>query len=90
MFLFHYFLLLITLVSINGQIIKEAKTEYPIIGVLAQEISYALEQKYPGQYKSFIAASYVKFVEGGGARVIPIFIDRPKEYYENIMQKVNG
>lgn len=64
--------------------------EYPIIGVLAQEISYALEQVYPGMYKSFIAASYVKFVEGGGARVIPIFIDKPREYYEDIMKKING
>lgn len=64
--------------------------EYPIIGILAQEISYALEQVYPGQYKSFIAASYVKFVEGGGARVVPIFIDKPREYYKDMMKKVNG
>lgn len=63
---------------------------YPIIGILAQETSYALEQVYPGKYKSFIAASYVKFVEGGGARVVPIFIDKPKEYYKGIMKKVNG
>jgi gamma-glutamyl hydrolase len=45
----------------------------PIIGVLSQEISYYLEGKYPGQFSSYIAASYVKFVEGGGARVVPIW-----------------
>lgn len=45
----------------------------PIIGVLSQEISFYLDGKYPGQYKSYIAASYVKFVEGGGARVVPIW-----------------
>lgn len=45
----------------------------PMIGVLSQEISYYLDGKYPGQYNSYIAASYVKFVEGGGARVVPIW-----------------
>ncbi|XP_063695545.1 gamma-glutamyl hydrolase-like [Culicoides brevitarsis] len=64
--------------------------EYPIIGVLAQETSYQLEKCYPGRYKSFIAASYVKFVEGGGSRVVPIFIGKPKQYYVDIMQKING
>lgn len=64
--------------------------EYPVIGVLAQETAYLLELIYPGQYKSFIAASYVKFVEGGGARVVPIWIDRPRKYYKDIMEKING
>jgi gamma-glutamyl hydrolase len=45
----------------------------PMIGVLSQEISYYLDGKYPGQFNSYIAASYVKFVEGGGARVVPIW-----------------
>lgn len=45
----------------------------PIIGVLSQEISFYLDGKYPGLYNSYIAASYVKFVEGGGARVVPIW-----------------
>lgn len=67
------------------------ENELPIIGVLSQEMSRALSKIYPGKiYKSFIAASYVKYVEGGGARVVPIFIDRPKEYYRNIMSKING
>lgn len=45
----------------------------PIIGILAQEISYHLNSKWPDEFKSYIAASYVKFVEGGGARVVPIW-----------------
>lgn len=47
----------------------------PIIGVLSQEMSYYLDGKYPGQFTggSYIAASYVKFVESGGARVVPIW-----------------
>lgn len=64
--------------------------EAPIIGVLSQEISYYLEGKYPGEYESFIAASYVKFVEGGGARVIPIWINKTEEYYIEIMSRING
>ncbi|XP_037045526.1 gamma-glutamyl hydrolase-like isoform X2 [Bradysia coprophila] len=66
------------------------ENDSPIIGVLTQEISYHLNSKWPGEFKSYIAASYVKFVEGGGARVVPIWIDRPKSYYEGIMSKING
>uniref|UniRef100_A0A8D8AUJ8 folate gamma-glutamyl hydrolase n=3 Tax=Culex pipiens TaxID=7175 RepID=A0A8D8AUJ8_CULPI len=47
--------------------------EEPIIGVLAQEMSYSLAEKYEENYESYIAASYVKFVEGAGARVVPIW-----------------
>lgn len=50
-----------------------AINDEPMIGVLSQEISYYLDGKYPGEYNSYIAASYVKFVEGGGARVVPIW-----------------
>jgi hypothetical protein len=45
----------------------------PIIGILSEEMSYYLASKFPNEYHSYIAASYVKFVEGGGARVVPIW-----------------
>jgi gamma-glutamyl hydrolase len=45
----------------------------PIIGILSEEMSYYLASKFPNDYHSYIAASYVKFVEGGGARVVPIW-----------------
>lgn len=51
------------------------ENDTPIIGILTQEISYHLNSKWPGVFKSYIAASYVKFVEGGGARVVPIWYD---------------
>lgn len=47
--------------------------EEPIIGVLAQEMSYSLANKYEENFESYIAASYVKFIEGAGARVVPIW-----------------
>lgn len=52
---------------------KLSLNDRPIIGVLTQEISWHLDGKWPGVFKSYIAASYVKFVEGGGARVVPIW-----------------
>ncbi|XP_013870805.1 gamma-glutamyl hydrolase [Austrofundulus limnaeus] len=61
--------------------------ERPIIGVLAQE-------KLPGdQFArgfSYIAASYVKFLESGGARVVPIRINRTEEEYTKLFYKING
>lgn len=50
-----------------------AVNDAPIIGILSQEISYHLNSKWPGEFKSYIAASYVKFIEGGGGRVVPIW-----------------
>ncbi|XP_055606187.1 gamma-glutamyl hydrolase-like [Uranotaenia lowii] len=64
--------------------------EEPIIGVLAQEMSYALANKYDEDFKSYIAASYVKFIEAAGARVVPIWINKTEEYYADILSKVNG
>ncbi|XP_058834886.1 gamma-glutamyl hydrolase-like isoform X2 [Topomyia yanbarensis] len=62
----------------------------PVIGVLAQEMSYSLAAKYEEDYESYIAASYVKFVEGAGARVVPIWINKPRTYYETILSNLNG
>lgn len=70
---------LILLLGIENQIYArqyetfEDKTNSPIIGVLAQEIAWSLDAHWPGVYESYIAASYVKFIEGGGARVVPVW-----------------
>uniref|UniRef100_A0AAG5DEB5 folate gamma-glutamyl hydrolase n=1 Tax=Anopheles atroparvus TaxID=41427 RepID=A0AAG5DEB5_ANOAO len=63
----------------------------PVVGILSQELSYMMTQNYGDEgYDSYIAASYVKFVEGAGARVVPIWINQPVEYYEQIMTNLNG
>lgn len=59
--------------AVHDEVDVNAKNDAPIIGVLAQEISYELNQNWPGKYKSYIAASYIKFLEGSGARVVPIW-----------------
>lgn len=69
--------ILFGIVTVNGISINTAdnspRNDAPIIGVLAQEMSYHLNTKWPGVYSSYIAASYIKFVEGGGARAVPIW-----------------
>ena len=62
----------------------------PIIGIVAQETSNYMKVKYNGTYDSYIAASYVKFVEGAGGRVVPIWIGQSNAYYKDIMGKING
>lgn len=47
-------------------------TDVPIIGILSQE-TYSVNHLFPEtSYQSFIAASYVKYLESAGARVVPI------------------
>lgn len=62
----------------------------PIIGILSQELSDYMHDKYPGNYTSYIAASYVKYVEGSGARVVPIKINQTESYYQQVVNYVNG
>ncbi|XP_076027115.1 gamma-glutamyl hydrolase [Genypterus blacodes] len=59
----------------------------PIIGVLAQE---NLPDDRFAQGSSYIAASYVKYLEGAGARVVPIRISLTKEEYTKIFNTING
>lgn len=75
--------------SVSGQ--STQLNDRPIVGVLAEEIAWSLLARYEDENPfSHIAASYVKFVEGGGARAVPIWIGRPKQYYRDLMTKING
>ncbi|XP_016891829.1 gamma-glutamyl hydrolase isoform X2 [Cynoglossus semilaevis] len=59
----------------------------PIIGVLAQE---NLPEDIFAQGSSYIAASYVKYLEGSGARVAPIRINLTEAEYTKLFQSING
>lgn len=59
----------------------------PVIGVLAQE---NLESDTHAQGSSYIAASYVKYLESAGARVVPIRINGTEEDYTKIFYAING
>ena len=60
----------------------------PIIGVLAQEC----QPYFPLDIcnTSYIAASYVKYIESAGARVVPVMINQDEEYYRFIFNSTNG
>lgn len=58
----------------------------PIIGIVTEEV----KTQFDPNATSYITASYVKFLESGGARVVPIMIRKPKAYYEDLMGKING
>lgn len=64
---------------------KIKTNERPIIGVLTQEFY----NPQPGR-NSFIAASYVKFLESAGARVVPVMINKSEEEYTQLFKSING
>jgi gamma-glutamyl hydrolase len=59
---------------------------------LKQELSRDLITAFGNttSYTSYIAASYVKFVESAGARVVPIKINQSQEYYKKMFYATNG
>ncbi|XP_078136573.1 gamma-glutamyl hydrolase isoform X2 [Sander vitreus] len=61
------------------------RNDRPIIGVLAQEV-YSPK---PNQ-TAYIAASYVKFLESAGARVVPVMINQTLEEYKTLFNSING
>jgi len=62
--------------------IVEAVNNRPIIGIL--------DQKYNSEH-SYIAASYVKWIESAGARVVPLFYERwSTKTMENMLKNLNG
>lgn len=76
--------ILLALAAVSASV---SATDRPIIGILAQ--------RYRGhgnssQNSTYIAASYVKFVELAGARVVPVFINEPDAYYVELFNAVNG
>ncbi|XP_074549758.1 gamma-glutamyl hydrolase [Halichoeres trimaculatus] len=62
-----------------------ARNDRPIIGVLAQEV----RSPKPNQ-TSYIAASYIKFLESAGARVVPVMINQTLEEYKALFSSLNG
>jgi len=55
----------------------------PIIGIVSQMYNVSSNETY-------IAASYVKFVEAGGARVVPIRLGRQNTTYPDTLNRING
>ena len=66
--------------------------ERPIIGILTQPIIDKLLHKFIplSKNKSYVATSYVKFVQSAGARVVPIFDTYDKKNLTLIFNSING
>ncbi|KAM6454593.1 gamma-glutamyl hydrolase [Liasis olivaceus] len=71
----------------GASFVLRSENERPIIGILAQETDFKSFQKFGSSY---IAASYVKFIESAGARVVPIRLNRSYEEYDKIFHAING
>ncbi|KAM9332659.1 gamma-glutamyl hydrolase-like [Pholidichthys leucotaenia] len=79
MFLVCFFLSCLPLSS------STSRNDNPIIGVLAQEANSPKPN-----HTAYIAASYVKFLESAGARVVPVMINQTPEEYKALFNSING
>eukprot|EP00357_Protocruzia_adherens_P034465 CAMPEP_0115032382 /NCGR_PEP_ID=MMETSP0216-20121206/39126_1 /TAXON_ID=223996 /ORGANISM="Protocruzia adherens, Strain Boccale" /LENGTH=330 /DNA_ID=CAMNT_0002410273 /DNA_START=21 /DNA_END=1013 /DNA_ORIENTATION=- len=61
----------------------------PIIAVMAQPAEQDCTSFDP-DYTSYIAASYIQFVEGMGARAVPVRYDDTDEHIQSIIEQVDG
>jgi len=61
----------------------------PVIGVVSEPISHHIEGKNTNA-TSYLAASYVKFLEAAGARVVPLRFDAPRDRLTSTLEGLNG
>lgn len=66
---------------------REIQTNRPIIGIMAQTTNGEPFEKFG---KSYIAASYVKYLESSGARVVPIMNNLTEGEIEKLFYSLNG
>lgn len=62
----------------------------PVIGILSHPGDGASGRLNNSTNASYIAASYVKFVESAGARVIPLIYNEPREILLRKLDLING
>eukprot|EP00090_Calanus_glacialis_P045280 TRINITY_DN8294_c0_g1_i1.p1 TRINITY_DN8294_c0_g1~~TRINITY_DN8294_c0_g1_i1.p1 ORF type:complete len:323 (-),score=87.85 TRINITY_DN8294_c0_g1_i1:89-1057(-) len=67
----------------------------PIIGIVSQTIHPELDAILPPghNYTTYIASSYIKWVEAAGARAVPVIVENEitsPEYYQKLFSSVNG
>ena len=60
----------------------------PIVGILTQPSAWP--HLYNPEEYSYLATSYVRFLEESGVRVVPIKYNENEEYLETIMTEING
>lgn len=79
-------LLLVLFVLFLGVLTDHKVNQRPIIGILDQPTGSTLS-KFG---KNYIAASYVKYFESAGARVVPVFHNSSQSELDDIFNSING
>lgn len=77
--------LLLSLLLIVSSEASSVVNNRPVVGIVAEDYYGTVSGK-----TTYIAASYVKWVEAAGARVLPIFINQTDEYYDRVLGIVSG
>ncbi|XP_017841143.1 gamma-glutamyl hydrolase [Drosophila busckii] len=67
-----------------------SKTKTPNVGVLCIDNAKIFEEIYGKINHSYISCAYVKYLEAAGAHVVPIWIGRPRVYYQELLSQLNG
>ena len=63
----------------------------PVIGVVSEPLEHNAEaHSFKTNATSYIAASYVKFLEASGARVVPLRFDSPRDQLAATLSGLNG
>jgi gamma-glutamyl hydrolase len=63
----------------------------PIIGIITQPGTGGYGDPQDAHNATqYLAASYVKFIESGGGRVVPIFFNSTKDELDNLFDSING
>ncbi|XP_075711517.1 gamma-glutamyl hydrolase-like [Rhinoderma darwinii] len=63
------------------------ENDRPIIGIITQEVS---DEAFFQYGKTYIADSYVKFLESSGSRVVPIRLNQNEDKYVHLFHSING
>lgn len=66
---------------------SDIKTDRPIIGILAQNTDGYLKKTFGPAY---IVASYIKYIESAGGRVVPIRNNLTEDQLEDLFSSING
>ncbi|XP_028433249.1 gamma-glutamyl hydrolase isoform X2 [Perca flavescens] len=66
---------------------QEAVNDRPVIGILTQIVTDDVLKPFG---RTFIPSSYVKFIESGGGRVMPIRLTLNTAEYKKIFENING
>lgn len=80
-----FFLLFCAFLSCPPFCSSAQRNDRPVIGVLAQEVRVPTANQ-----TAYIAASYVKYLESAGARVVPVMINQTVEEYRTLFNSING